>query len=190
MTQPDNPGLRQLVRDYLGTHEQDALSWVETHGLLCAQACGPICADGWQQLLRDEGDVSDEISGAVTALRDRLHAQLGLGETIQLPCRLDPYEENDGNDLASWCMGFITGVSANESAWHAQDSEQVFDLLLPFLLISGLDEDPALDQLWQDQKLVRQMAMSIPDLLEELFLLFHAPELAGDDGSDAEDDGD
>jgi uncharacterized protein len=61
-------------------------------------------------------------------------------------------------------------------------------LLLPFLLISGLDEDPALDELWQDRKLVRQMANGIPDLIEELFLHFHAPELA--DGEDSNDDDD
>ena len=187
MTQPDNPGLRQQVRDFLAAHEDDALSWVEAHGLLCAQACGPASAEGWQQLLRDEGEVSEEIARAMSALRDRLHAQLGLGEPIQLPCRLDPYEENEGSDLASWCMGFITGVSANEDEWHEHKSDQVLEMLLPFLLISGLDEDPELDRLWQDSKLVRQMAMTIPDLLEEIFLLFHAPELAGDSRDEQDD---
>ena len=188
MTQPDNPGLRELVREFIATQPDNALSWVETHGLLCAQACGPLLSDGWQQLLLDEGDTPAEISKALSALRDRLHAQLGLGEQLQLPCRLDPFEENDGADLASWCIGFITGVSANETDWHDQNSEQVFEMLLPFLLISGLDEDPELDKLWQDEKLVRQMAMSIPDLIEEIFLFFHAPELAGATDEDDDDE--
>ena len=188
MTQPDNPGLRKLVRDYLDAHKEDALSWIEAHGLLCAQACGPLTADGWQHLLREDQDVETDIADAMTALRNRLHAQLGLGEQIQLPCRLDPYEDNEGADLTSWCVGFVTGVSANDEAWHAHDSEQVFEMLLPFVLISGMDEDPELDQLWQDTKLVRQMAMSIPDLLEEIFLFFHAPELAADSSDSNSDD--
>ncbi|MDF1780341.1 MAG: YecA family protein [Alcanivoracaceae bacterium] len=189
MTQPDNPGLRQQVRDYIDTQGDASLSWVETHGLLCALACGPNNVEGWQNLLLEDDDVPAEIQSALAGLRARLHSQLGLGETIQMPCRLDPYEENDGADLTSWCAGFITGVSANEDAWHEQESEQVFEMLLPFLLISGLDEDPELDTLWQDDKLVRQMAMGIPDLLEEIFLFYYAPELSNDD-DDGEDNDD
>ncbi|MBQ0753614.1 MAG: YecA family protein [Gammaproteobacteria bacterium] len=189
MTQPDNPDLRQHVIDYLKHNGEDALSWVETHGLLCALACGPLAEDGWQAVIQEEQTVPSSIADALSALRDRLHAQLGIGEAIQPPCRLDPYEENDGDDLTSWCAGFVTGVSLNEAAWHDEQGELVFELLLPFLLISGLDEDPEMDTLWQDTDLVKQMAAGIPDLLEELFLLYHAPELSvaaqgGDDDGD------
>lgn len=188
MTQPDNPDLRQRVLDFIDAHADSTLTWVETHGLLCALAAGPDTSSGWQHLLVEEGEVPDSVAGALGALRDRIKAQLGLGEAVTLPCRLDPYEDAEGKDLTSWCVGFVTGISANEDAWHARDSEQVFEMLLPFLLISGLDDDPEMDQLWQDDKLVRQMARGIPDLIEEIFLFFHAPELAGD--SDDEDDED
>ena len=97
--------------------------------------------------------------------------------------------EREGKDLASWCAGFVIAVSLDEQGWHeAADEETIASLLLPFMLISGLDEDPALDELWQDRKLVRQMASGIPDLVEELFLRFHAPELADDAEADDQDD--
>lgn len=174
MSQPDNPALRQQVIEYLDARQDDALTWVETHGLLCALACGPQPASGWQALVSEE-DLPDGIADALEALRQRLHSRLGLGESLTLPCRLDPYEDNEGRDLASWCTGFMAGVTAMEESWHEGGDERLVEKLLPFLLISGLDEDPELDRLWQDSRLVRQMALGIPDLIEELFLLFHAP---------------
>lgn len=174
MSQPDNPSLRQQVIDYLNAHRDEALTWVETHGLLCALACGPAPEGDWTGLVHEAG-VPDDIASALEQLRQRLHARLGLGESLQLPCRLDPWEDNEGRDLASWCAGFMAGVTAMEEHWHEAGDEALVEKLLPFLLISGLDEDPELDLLWQDTRLVRQMALGIPDLIEELFLLFHAP---------------
>lgn len=78
----------------------------------------------------------------------------------------------------------MAGVFMQEEAWYEIDEEQMANLLLPFVLIAGLDEDPDLDALWQDSKLVRQMALGLPELLEELFLHFHAPE-APDERDDA-----
>ena len=48
--------------------------------------------------------------------------------------------------------------------------------LLPMLLISGVDDDPALDEVWNDSQLVRQMANGIPDVLEEMMLHFQGPD--------------
>lgn len=186
MTQPDNPALREQVVDFLGKYPEDALTWVEAHGLLCALACGPTPAAGWQTLVIEEHPVPDIVAAALETLRQRLHAQLGLGESLQLPCRLDPYEESEGRDLASWCAGFVTGVMGDEDAWHQVGEARLVEMLLPFLLISGLDEDSELDTLWQDTRLVRQMALGIPELIEELFLLYHAPGLADDDASPEE----
>jgi len=106
--------------------------------------------------------------------------QLLSGETVNLPCLLDPYQEEDGQDLASWCAGFMTGVFVNESLWYEHDEETVVNLLLPFILISGLDEDEELDALWENTQVVRQMALGIPELIEELFLCFHGPDEGGE----------
>ncbi|MFN3713254.1 MAG: YecA family protein [Alcanivoracaceae bacterium] len=190
MHQPDNPQLRQNLRDWLDNAGDHCLTWVEVHGLLTALACAPRLPEQWQDAILDEGTVPVEVASAMENLRQRIQAQLSAGEGIQLPCRLDPDEEREGKDLASWCAGFVIAVSLDEQGWHGDsDDETMAGLLLPFLLMSGLDEDPALDELWQDRKLVRQMATGIPDLVEELFLHFHAPELADEDsGEDDHDD--
>lgn len=191
MHQPDNPQLRQNLRDWIDQAGDTCLTWVEVHGLLTALACAPALPDGWQHAILEEGEVPEEVALAMENLRQRIQAQLSSGEGIQLPCRLDPDEEREGKDLASWCAGFVIAVSLDEESWHqAVDEETLANLLLPFMLISGLDEDPALDELWQDRKLVRQMATGIPDLIEELFLRFHAPELDDDDDVDSEEDAD
>jgi len=189
MHQPDNPQLRQNLRDWLEQAGEDCLTWVEVHGLLTALACAPAIPEGWQHAILEEGEVPAEVAAAMENLRQRIQAQLGAGEGITLPCRLDPDEEREGKDLASWCAGFVIAVSLDEQAWHQnQDEETMAGLMLPFMLISGLDEDPALDELWQDRKLVREMASGIPDVIEELFLLFHAPELGQDDSDDEDAD--
>jgi uncharacterized protein len=191
MHQPDNPQLRQNLRDWLDQAGEDCLTWVEVHGLLTALACAPSVPPQWQDAIVEEGSVPAPIADAMESLRQRIQAQLGAGEGIQLPCRLDPDEEREGKDLASWCAGFVIAVTLDEQSWHDGDDDNAMAaLLLPFMLISGLDEDPALDELWQDRKLVRQMATGIPDLIEELFLHFHAPELGGDEAEGADQEGD
>jgi len=187
MHQPENPALKQNLRDWLQQAGDACLSWVEVHGLLTALACAPRLPENWQEAILEEGQVPAEVADALENLRQRIQAQLSAGEGIQLPCRLDPDEDREGQDLASWCMGFSAGVGLDQEVWdNAADEETIASLLLPFVLIAGIDEDPELDLLWQDQKLVRQMAMGIPDLIEEIFLLFHAPDL-GDDNDDGED---
>ncbi|WP_111656678.1 YecA family protein [Isoalcanivorax indicus] len=185
----DNPGLRARIDALIERYGEDAMSWTEIHGLLCAVSAGPGHPEGWQQMvLGDAGPVDDDTVAALHALQQRVATQLGAGDRIQLPCRLDPYSEDDnGNDLGGWCAGFMTGVLLQEDAWYAQDEERAANLLLPFVLISGFDDDdPDLDALWQDTKVVRGMAMALPELLEELFLFFNAPDAPdqGDEGSD------
>jgi uncharacterized protein len=68
----------------------------------------------------------------------------------------------------------MTGVFVAEDNWYQDDEEQMAQLLLPFILISGVDDDEALDTLWENSQVVRQMALSIPEILEELYLVFMA----------------
>lgn len=185
----DNPALRKQIDDFIRQAGEDALTWVETHGLLCAMAVGPQPPLDWQQVCHaGDEQVPAPVASALASLRDRVAATLGAGERIQLPCRLDPYADDEGKDLAAWCAGFMAGVFMQEDAWYRQDEEQIANLLLPFVLIAGLDEDPDLDALWQDTKLVRQMGLGLPELLEELFLHFHAPDAPQEAGDDGEED--
>jgi uncharacterized protein len=184
----DNPTLRTQLQDFIKQRD-DTLTWVETHGLLCAMATGPAAVNGWQDAIfvEDELTVPDAMRACMAQLVERLASDLGAGDAIALPCRLDPYEDNEGYDLVSWCTGFMAGVFSNEEAWYAGAEEKIVNLLLPFLLISGLEEDEELDALWDNTRLTRQMALGIPSLLEELFLHFHAPDLPDNSSNDEEE---
>lgn len=173
-----NPGLKQQLNDFLA-QQSDAFSWVETHGLMCAIAVGPTPTEGWQQaiFLEDGLSMPADIATVMVKFSERLASDLGASDGITLPCRLDPYEENENADLASWCTGFMAGVYSSEADWYDANEEDVANLLLPVVLISGLEEDEALDELWENTQLTRQMAVGLPDLLEELFLHFHAPDV-------------
>lgn len=180
MTLIEGPGGFDRLRALLEGNE-NLLTPVEAHGLICAMAIHPNPPDGWQQLLASDEDATlpPELFTTMEREWERLSVRLGSGEGIQLPCRLDPYAEDEGRDLAAWCTGFMAGVFATEADWPGGDNGEDADRLLPFLLISGLDDDPALDELWENEKLVRQMASGLPALLEELFLRMQAPD-AGD----------
>lgn len=169
------------VQSYLAEHAESTLTWVEMHGLMTAMSIGPAIIENWTDMCRqDDEALPAEISKALAKLMQLQASQIAAEDGLSLPCTLDPYEDDEGKDLASWCLGFMSGVALGEELWYPEKKEEeAAQLLLPFVLIAGLDEDPELDKLWENVKIVREMASGIPSLLEELFLLYHAPEDAG-----------
>lgn len=177
MTVPERSNDFGKLREILDG-DGDHLTAVEAHGLLCAMAVHPAPPESWPDIAAGEDTaLPSSVYPLLERERQRIASRLGAGESVQLPCRLDPFEERDGEDLTAWCTGFMAGVVATERDWLPRDDQSLEELLLPFLLFSGLDDDPALDELWRDESLVRQMARGLPDLLEELFLRLQAPEL-------------
>lgn len=175
----ENPGGFERLRALLADNET-LLTPVEAHGLVSAMAIHPNPPADWPKAVAlEETALPPELPAVLEHERERLTARLGAGDGIELPCRLDPYADDEGRDLAAWCTGFMAGVFLTEADWPGSDDddEQDSDRLLPFLLISGLDEDPALDELWENETLVRQMTSGLPALLEELFLRMQAPEV-------------
>ena len=57
----------------------------------------------------------------------------------------------------------------------ARDEDLVAELTLPMVVISGLVEDPELDHMRRQPKLMMQLARQIPEILTEIYLFFHAP---------------
>src|SRR5699024_1664314 len=102
-----------------------------------------------------EMSLPDDVVRALAELRERLLTDTLAGERITLPCLLDPYREEDGNDLACWCAGFLGGTFVHAQRWFDGDEEDTMaNWLLPMLLISGIDDDPELDEIWQLENLV------------------------------------
>lgn len=177
MTLPDHTAGFDRLQEELQDDERFFTS-VEAHGLLCAMAVHPDPPEHWpEQIAAESVTVPDGLIELLRNERERLAARLGGGDGVQLPCRLDPHEDNEGRDLASWCTGFMAGVLASRDDWPDAEDEGA-ERLLPFVLISGLDDDPELDELWQQEQLVRQMASSIPALVDELFLSMRGLEEA------------
>ena len=64
-----------------------------------------------------------------------------------------------------------------EEDWFSAEEEIVSELLLPIMVGSGLFEDqPEFAEIAKDQDMVEDMMEHIPEVLTQLFLLFHAPE--------------
>lgn len=181
MSVVSKPANKSIIESFLAQDQENALTWVETHGLITAMAVGPIPNQGWQELCY-AGDALMPLAVAEALEKQRLlfASRIASEEGLQPPCLLDPYAEDEGSDLASWCMGFVSGMLLNEEQWYPEErSDEIAQLLLPIVLIAGLDEDPELDELWQNEKLVRQMAVSLPALMDELFLFYHGPDESG-----------
>jgi len=172
------PANKKIIETFLQHDADNTLTWVETHGLIAAMAVGPAAPEGWQELCyAGDAPLPADVVTALEKQRLLLASRIAAEEGLQPPCLLDPYAEDEGSDLASWCMGFMSGMLLEESLWYPeQRHEEAAQLLLPIVLIAGLDEDPELDELWQNEKLVRQMAVNLPALMEELYLFYHGPD--------------
>ena len=119
----------------------------------------------------------DEIIGTLLELKARIARELASDEDLELPCELTLGDEPDYSDLRSWCIGFMEGVFLREEAWFSDDEELVSELLLPVMVGSGLFADqPEFAEIEQDEDMVEDMVEHIPQVLTQLFLLFHAPE--------------
>ena len=107
----------------------------------------------------------------------RIERQLASDEEFTLPCELVVGDETDESKLRGWCIGFMEGVFLREDVWFEDDEDEVSELLLPIMVISGLfDEQPDFAEIGSDIELLESMAEQIPEILTTLFLLCQAPD--------------
>lgn len=139
--------------------------------------------DEWiAELFAEEPNYADdvqkqEIEATLRELKAHIARELASDEDLEPPCDLTLGDEPDYSDLRSWCVGFLEGVFLREEAWFSHEEEVVSELLLPIMVGSGLFEDqPEFAEIAQDQDMVEDMMEHIPEVLTQLFLLFHAPE--------------
>lgn len=159
----------------------EALDFFGFHGVVCASVIGPAnleaeaifrLATGSETL--PGGQVPEIFAHCVKVLtKDMAHA-LDMGQPLELP---EPEDGDPMNALENWCAGFVDTFLENEEAWlEAADEEEVADLMVPMLTLSGLFEDEDFQNVRNDEKLASRMADAIPDSLTDLYLLFHAPD--------------
>jgi len=159
----------------------DALDFFGLHGAVCASVIGPVSlqVEGLFRLATGsdtlpDGKVPDIFAQCVSALTREMTQSLDMGQPLELP---EPEDGDPMNALENWCAGFVETFLEHEEVWmDAASEEEVADLMVPILTLSGLFEDEDFQRAREDEKVASRMAEAIPDSLTDLYLLFHAPE--------------
>jgi uncharacterized protein len=103
-------------------------------GLFCAAVLG----EGHEFATDDE---SDEIVDLLMRLYNETARQLNEGEGFDFIL----YGPEGAEDLATWAEGYLVGVDLAEPPWEdGADSEDLDDMLFPFLALTGRAREMAL----------------------------------------------
>ena len=163
----------------------EALDLIGAHGFLCALNISPETtaeAEWMEQLFDGEPNwSSDSEKNEIQELLRKLYRTIGNDlyndQEILLPCELtlEPEDDEESTELTAWSQAFMEGVFQHEDAWFGQEEETVAGLLLPVMVASDLFEDEDVEEISRDRALREEMAVQIPEVLIDLYLLFHAP---------------
>lgn len=157
------------------------------HGFMVAEALQPSPLDRNALLPALLEDIEDIPATQHTALCDtlmqfaeRARQAFYLGHSIELPFDLS-WEASSEADIGDWSAGFMQAVFHDEARWFDTDNEsraqQVAELLLPIMALSGLFEDEEeLAEVSDDPDLLNQFTEQLPELLVDLFCQLNAPE--------------
>lgn len=165
--------LHRLQEYFESEASEESLDFVGAHGFITAIAISPetIPTEEWQQVLLGESEAPADIAALLSCWWKAIHSRLYHDDTPILPCTLDP----EGDDLCNWCSGFLEALFLREDAWYATEEEAVAALTMPMLVFSGLVEDEEIRSIRRNRKIINDMAKRLPEILGELYLLFHAP---------------
>jgi len=165
---------------------ETALDLIGAHGLLCALniAPKPTAESDWMAMIfdgepnwRDDAERSN-IQQLLRKLDKTISNDLSSDQEVPLPFELtlETDSEDETSDATLWSEGFMEGVFKDESVWFEADEETVAGLLLPIMVASELFEEPEISDIRKDRALSEEMCEQIPEVLIDLYLLFHAPE--------------
>ncbi len=155
----------------------DALDFFGLHGVICASVVGPVSLNGEAIFQLATGvdtlpasGIPEVFTQTVERLRKHLTGSLDLGQPLELP---EPEDGDPMHALENWCAGFVDAFMENEDEWLGTNEAEIGELLIPMLTLSGLFEDEDFQKVRESEKLSTQMAEAIPDVLTDLYLLFH-----------------
>ena len=163
---------------------EDALDYIALHGYLCALAISPApqAEQAWLEQVMAETPVQedsterDEIFNLMRQELAFLKDCLESDQDIDLPCDLTlEVDEEDDCLLEYWAQGFMELIFSQEEVWFSEQEEDVAECLLPFMLAAKLDEDEELEELRSQPEFCQQLCEQIPELLQDLYLLFRVP---------------
>lgn len=165
---------------------ETALDLIGAHGLLCALniAPKPTPKSEWMSLIFDgepkweSSEQKAQIETLLTKLDSTVSNDLSADQEVPLPFELtlEVEDEDDTAEVTLWAEAFMEGVFLNEALWFERDEETVAGLLLPIMVASELFDDPEIQDIRKDRALSEEMCDQIPEVLIDLYLLYHAPE--------------
>lgn len=186
----DDEILDQLY-DFLESDQVDpeALDVIGLHGFMVALAVCPeavptgewlpVAFNGMPRFTNDNSNEfsEDTVIGWLENMLEQTRTVLYRGQTIELPFEpeLEEDEVLDDSEVSAWCAGFIEAVMMREEIWFGQHEQDAAELLLPFMAISCLFPDEELDDIVADLDTTNRLAAQLPEILVDLYLLFHAP---------------
>jgi len=163
---------------------EEALDYIALHGYLCALAISPepMPEQQWLEQVMAENPLHED-SSERHAMLDLVRLEfaylrdcLESDQDIDLPCDLTLELDEEGDCwLEYWAQGFMELIFSQEEAWFSQQEEDVAECLLPFMLAAKLDEDAELEELRHKPEFCQQLCEQIPELLQDLYLLFRVP---------------
>ena len=165
-----NSDLDQL-EEYLNDPQRidSTLSLDAIQGLFSAavSAPAPIPPQRWLPAVLGEGhefandDEKQRIVGLLTRFHDETARQLNEGEGFDF-ILYGP--EGEEEDLSAWADGYLMGVDLAEPTWdEAADSDDVEEMLFPFLALTGQAREMALEagEAWMTESEERRMLEEI-----------------------------
>lgn len=164
--------------------QEEALDYIALHGYLCALAVSPapLPEHEWLAQVMAETPVLEDTAERhemLNLIRQELaylHVCLESDQDIDLPCDLTlELDQEDDCLLEYWAQGFMELIFSQEDVWFAEQEEDVAECLLPFMLAAKLDEDEELEDLRRQPEFCQQLCEQIPELLQDLYLLFRVP---------------
>lgn len=155
---------------------EDAMDLFELHGFMTALAILPQTAEfarWWPEVMGEENaPVNESIAAMLKTMLQGIHGELDSGDGVELPVELTPDDEEEGELLHSWCLGFVEGQMLEDESWFDEDIPRVAALSLPIAALAGAMDEEDLGELMKTEESRLQLADQIPDCLDELFLLF------------------
>ncbi|MBD3670114.1 MAG: YecA family protein [Gammaproteobacteria bacterium] len=154
----------------------EVMDLFELHGFMTALAIlpEPSSQDAWLGAVMGDSGVEppERIRELMQTMLQGIANELDSGDGVEMPMELLPDDEEEGEFLRSWCLGFIEGQMLNEEPWFQQDPDRVAGLCLPIAAFSGAVDEEDLGGLLADASQRERLAQQIPDSLDELFLHF------------------
>lgn len=165
--------LDELIED-LATSSEDADIFVLL-GYLSAQALvtQPLSLAEWFAELFEQVQPNQEVTELINLALAKAKQGFYQGCGIELPFNLHLDEEDV---IADWCAGFMQAVFAQEDVWHSKDEQELAELLVPIMALSGLfNDEEEFAAIEEDNQLKQQFIKFLPSLLLDIYCQIHAP---------------